>query len=164
MTIYFDEEGAVKLPLSCEETAEFAARTALDVLMCPYEAQINLLLTTNEEIRRMNKEFRQTDRETDVLSFPMIDFPSPGDFSRLEEMEDCFDPETGELMLGDIVISKDKVLEQAKDYGHSILREFSFLIVHSVLHLTGYDHMKEDERACMEDLQRMIMEKAGIPR
>lgn len=80
----------------------------------------------------------------------MIDFPAPGNFEGLEERDDCFDPETGELTLGDIVISKEKVLEQAEAYGHSVLREFAFLIVHSVLHLTGYDHMENAERACME--------------
>ena len=134
------------------------------MLGCPYEAQINLLLTTNEQIHQMNLEFRNVDRPTDVLSFPMIEFETPGDFDGLEEREDCFDPETGELTLGDIVISKEKVLEQAEAYGHSVLREYAFLIVHSVLHLTGYDHMEAKERAMMEARQRQIMEKAEILR
>ena len=138
MTLYFEEEGAVTLPLDCEKTGRVAVETALDILGCPYEAEVSLLLTTNEEIHRMNLEFRDVDRPTDVLSFPMIDLRSR-EFDGLEEREDCFDPETGELSLGDIVISKEKVLSQAEVYGHSVLREYAFLIVHSVLHLTGYD-------------------------
>lgn len=164
MTLYFEEEGNIRLPLDCEETAKMAVETALDVLGCPYEVQLSLLLTTNEQIHQMNFEFRNVDRPTDVLSFPMIEFKIPGDFEGLEEQEDCFDPETGELTLGDIVISKEKVLEQAKAYGHSVLREYTFLIVHSVLHLTGYDHMETEERAIMEARQRQVMEKAEILR
>lgn len=164
MTLYFEEEGTQKLPLNCEEAARLAVETALDVLGCPYEAQINLLLTTNEQIHQMNLEFRNVDRPTDVLSFPMIEFETPGDFDGLEEREDCFDPETGELTLGDIVISKEKVLEQAEAYGHSVLREYAFLIVHSVLHLTGYDHIDEEERLVMEEKQRAILERLNILR
>ena len=73
MTLYFEEEGAVTLPLDCEKTGRVAVETALDILGCPYEAEVSLLLTTNEEIHRMNLEFRDVDRPTDVLSFPMID-------------------------------------------------------------------------------------------
>lgn len=164
MTLYFEEEGAVTLPLDCEKTGRVAVETALDILGCPYEAEVSLLLTTNEEIHRMNLEFRDVDRPTDVLSFPMIDFAVPGNFDGLEEREDCFDPETGELSLGDIVISKEKVLSQAEAYGHSVLREYAFLIVHSVLHLTGYDHMDPSERSVMEEQQRRIMEALNISR
>lgn len=164
MTLYFEEEGAVTLPLDCEKTGRVAVETALDILGCPYEAEVSLLLTTNEEIHRMNLEFRDVDRPTDVLSFPMIDFAVPGNFDGLEEWEDCFDPETGELSLGDIVISKEKVLSQAEAYGHSVLREYAFLIVHSVLHLTGYDHMEPSERSVMEEQQRRIMEALNILR
>lgn len=164
MTLYFEEEGAVTLPLDCEKTGRVAVETALDILGCPYEAEVSLLLTTNEEIHRMNLEFRDVDRPTDVLSFPMIDFAVSGNFDGLEEREDCFDPETGELSLGDIVISKEKVLSQAEAYGHSVLREYAFLIVHSVLHLTGYDHMEPSERSVMEEQQRRIMEALNILR
>ena len=164
MTLYFEEEGAVTLPLDCEKTGRVAVETALDILGCPYEAEVSLLLTTNEEIHRMNLVFRDVDRPTDVLSFPMIDFAVPGNFDGLEEREDCFDPETGELSLGDIVISKEKVLSQAEAYGHSVLREYAFLIVHSVLHLTGYDHMEHSERSVMEEQQRRIMEALNISR
>ena len=94
----------------------------------------------------------------------MIEYETPGDLSGIEESADAFDPGTGELMLGDIVISKDRVIAQAEEYGHSVRREYAFLIAHSMLHLLGYDHMDEEERKVMEDRQREIMEKAGIPR
>ena len=164
MTLYFEEEGAIALTIECEELAEQVIETALDYIGCPYETQVNLLLTQNEQIHEMNREFREIDRPTDVLSFPMIDYPEPGTFDFLEEVDDCFDPESGELILGDIVISKEKVLEQAEEFGHSVRREYAFLIAHSVLHLTGYDHMEEEERMVMEQKQRDIMERLNILR
>ena len=94
----------------------------------------------------------------------MIDYPEPGTFDFLEEEEDCFDPESGELTLGDIVISKEKVLSQAEEYGHSPKREYAFLIAHSVLHLTGYDHMEEEERKTMERMQNEILNALNIVR
>lgn len=165
MSLYIEEEGEMTLPVETEEIARLVVDAALDYVACPYEAQVNLLLTTNEEIRKLNHEFRQIDRATDVLSFPMLDFAQPGDFSGVEEeVSDAFDPESGELLLGDIVISKDKVLEQAAAYGHSVKREYAFLIAHSMLHLCGYDHMEEDERAVMEKKQNEIMENIHILR
>ena len=137
---------------------------ALEYEGCPYEAEIDLLLTTDDEIHRMNEEFRQIDRATDVLSFPMLEYETPGDFSFVEEEAEAFNPESGELMLGDIVISKEKVLAQAEAYGHSPKREFAFLIAHSMLHLFGYDHMEEEERLVMEERQREIMETVQILR
>lgn len=164
MTLFFEEEGELKLPLACEQTARDIIAAALDFIGCPYEAEVNLLLTMNEEIREMNAQFRKIDRPTDVLSFPMVDYDRPADFSHLEDSDEYFDPESGELCLGDIVISKEKVLSQAQEYGHTILREYAFLIVHSVLHLTGYDHIEEDDRAVMEELQDQIMDKINILR
>ena len=131
---------------------------------CPYEAEVNLVLTDNEEIRRTNREFRDIDRETDVLSFPMLEYDRPGDFSHAEKDESCFNPDTGELILGDIMISVPKLNEQAEAYGHSQLREYAFLIAHSLLHLMGYDHMEPEEAALMEGRQREILEDLGITR
>ena len=164
MTLFLEEEGSVRLPFDVKETAELMIETVLEHEGCPYEAQVELLLTTDEEIHMMNREHRGIDRPTDVLSFPMLDVRTPGDLSGVEEMPDAFDPESGELMLGDIVISKDKVIAQAEEYGHSLKREYAFLIAHSMLHLLGYDHMEDGERMVMEKRQREIMEKAGIPR
>lgn len=164
MTVLFEEEGDLKLDLPCEELANKVILAAMDYVDCPYEAEVNLLLTMNEEIHEMNQNFRQIDRPTDVLSFPMVDYEVPGQFDFLEEADEYFHPESGELMLGDIVISKEKVMEQAEEYGHSVEREYAFLIAHSMLHLFGYDHMEEEERIEMETKQKEILEQLQILR
>jgi probable rRNA maturation factor len=164
MTLYFEEEGSLTLPLECEELAKKVIEAAIDYEDCPYETEVNLLLTMNEEIHQMNMEFREIDRPTDVLSFPMVDYNEPGQFDFLEDAFEYFHPESGELMLGDIVISKEKVVEQAAEYGHSIEREYAFLIAHSMLHLFGYDHMEDEERAVMESKQKEILERLQILR
>lgn len=165
MSLFIEEEGNTVLPFDIEATARLVVDAALEYADCPYEAEVNLLLTENEEIHEMNLEQREIDRATDVLSFPMIEYETPGDFSVIdEETGEAFNPETGELMLGDIVISKEKVLSQAEEYGHSPRREYAFLIAHSMLHLFGYDHMVDEERIVMEAKQREIMEIVGIPR
>lgn len=164
MRIYLENEEGPELDLDYMGIASLIAEGVLDYENCPYESQIELLLTNNDEIRRINSEFRGIDHPTDVLSFPMIDYESPADFSSLEEDGSNFDPETGELILGDIVISKEKVIAQAEEYGHSVKREFAFLIAHSMLHLLGYDHMEEEERLVMEEKQRSILANVGIER
>ena len=164
MTLIFEEEGELSLDLPCEELAKKVIEAALDYEDCPYEVEVNLLLTMNDEIREMNQNFRQIDRATDVLSFPMIDYEEAGNFDFLEDVMDVFHPESGELMLGDIVISKEKVISQAEEYGHSVEREYAFLIAHSMLHLFGYDHMEDDERIVMEAKQKEILEQLQILR
>lgn len=164
MTLLFEEEGDLQLPLETKELAEEVIEAALDYERCPYEATVSLLLTMNNEIQEMNRNFREIDRATDVLSFPMIAYEEAGTFDFLEEDESAFDPESGELVLGDIVISKERVIAQSEEYGHSIRREYAFLIAHSMLHLMGYDHMEEEERAVMEQKQRDILEQLGITR
>ena len=150
--------------MPCKELAEKVINAALDYADCPYETEVNLLLTMNNEIQEMNCNFREIDRPTDVLSFPMIDYEEAGNFDFLEDVMDAFHPESGELMLGDIVISKEKVISQAEEYGHSIEREYAFLIAHSMLHLFGYDHMEDDERLEMEQKQKEILEILQIVR
>jgi probable rRNA maturation factor len=165
MTLDFENESGKDLGLELYELAEEVIEASLDYMDCPYEAQVSLLLTDNEEIHSLNLQHRQIDRPTDVLSFPMVDYETPGDFGFLEEEgSDCFDPDSGELMLGDIVISMDKVLEQAEEYGHSVKREYAFLITHSMLHLMGFDHMTPEDAAQMEQLQEEILKQLNILR
>ncbi len=164
MTLFFEEEGTLELAIPCEELAKKVIEEAIEYVDCPYETEVNLLLTMNEEIHQMNLEFREIDRPTDVLSFPMVDYDEAGEFDFLEDAFEYFNPETGELMLGDIVISKEKVISQAEEYGHSIEREYAFLIAHSMLHLFGYDHMEEEERMVMEAKQKEILERLQILR
>lgn len=165
MTINIEYEAEEKLELPYEEVIKQVVVDALDYENCPYEAEVNVLLMDNEEIRQINRGSRNIDSPTDVLSFPMADYDSPSDFERLEEMaNDYFNPETGELLLGDIVISVDKVREQAEKYGHSETRELAFLVAHSMLHLCGYDHMVDGERLVMEKKQEEILKRGGYER
>ena len=162
MTIILEQEYDKDLGINYKEIAEKVINYALDYEKCPYEAEISLTLTDNQGIHEVNKEFRQMDKPTDVLSFPLVEYEIPGEFDFLEDEDSCFNPETGELMLGDILISLDKVLEQAKEYGHSITREYAFLIAHSMLHLMGYDHMEPLEAKVMENKQTEILNALEI--
>ncbi|MCI8662823.1 MAG: rRNA maturation RNase YbeY [Hungatella sp.] len=165
MTIQMDYEAEKKLEIPCEEIIRDIISAALDYEQCPYEAEINVVLTDNPGIRQVNREYRQIDAPTDVLSFPMLEYVTPSDFSQAEDMfADCFNPESGELMLGDIMISVDKVTEQAEKYGHSQKRELAFLVAHSMLHLFGYDHMEDAQRLVMEQKQNEILESRGYTR
>lgn len=165
MTFYVENETEVSFPFDVEALVQLVAEAVLETEDCPYESQVNVLLTDNEGIREFNRTYREIDRETDVLSFPNLDFEKEGEFDIEEEREaDYFDPDTGELILGDIILSVDKVMEQAESYGHSTKREFAFLIAHSMLHLCGYDHMEKEEAEVMEGKQEGILVSLGITR
>ena len=164
MTITIDYETEKKLEFDYEDYIHRVIEKAMDYEDCPYEAEINVLITDNEQIRQINAENRGIDAPTDVLSFPMVEYETPADFDALEDMWEVFHPETGELLLGDIVLSVDKIKSQAEEYGHSVERELSFLVAHSMLHLFGYDHVEEEERAIMEQKQREILQQLSITR
>lgn len=110
------------------QLANRVAHKILETEQCPYEASVNLVITDNEEIKEVNAQFRNINAPTDVLSFPMIPFPSPADYSIIEDQDEYFDLDTDELLLGDVMISVDRVYAQAEEYGHSTEREFSFLL------------------------------------
>jgi probable rRNA maturation factor len=165
VSFYIEEECKIPFSFSYRELAEQVVEFCLEHEHFPYEAEVNLTLTDNKGIRAINQEYRQIDRPTDVLSFPMLSYERAGDFSFLEaECDNDFNPDTGEAILGDIIISVDKVLEQAEQFGHSPRREFAFLIVHSMLHLFGYDHIEEGDAAIMEPKQREILEAMHLSR
>ena len=130
------------------------------------ECEVSLLFVDNDEIREINNETRQIDRETDVLSFPMLDYENKKIFKEWyknhEFSESDFDGE--ELVLGDIVLSLEKALEQSKEYNHSYEREASYLVVHSVLHLLGYDHMEDEDKVIMRKREEEILGKLNIIR
>lgn len=127
-----------------------------------HKCHIDISIVKNEEIREINNQYREKDYATDVLSFPMIECKN-GEF--LEDINFCKDLDTGNLMLGDMIISFEKVLEQAQEFAHSNEREFAFLTVHSVLHLLGYDH-EENEADCdiMQAKEKEILNELGINR
>ena len=162
MTELFVENNQSKIEITDEiaETAKRACEETLSYENCDFDAQISLTFVDNEEIRRLNKEFRQKDAATDVLSFPMLEFDEHGDI-----IDADYDVDGGEIVLGDIVISAERALLQAEEYGHSFLREVTFLVVHSMLHLLGYDHVaSEEEETRMRKKQTEILEKMGITR
>lgn len=163
MTITIENEYSGPMPENWKKIIDDIIEEAIDYVECPYEASVEVLLTDNEEIHEINLEQRDIDRPTDVLSFPMNDYPAPADFSEIEDMG-TFDPDSGELMLGDIVVSMDKVASQAEEFGHSRERELAFLIAHSMLHLFGFDHMEEEERIEMEAKQEEILANKGYTR
>ena len=165
MTILVENEAERELDFDYEEVIKSVINKTLETENCPYETEVNVLLTGNGELHTANKEFRGIDRPTDVLSFPMVDYEFPSDFSFVDKNPESYlNPETDELLLGDIMISVDKVYEQADEYGHSRKREFAFLIAHSMLHLLGYDHIDEAERKVMEVKQEAILDALGITR
>lgn len=166
MTIQIDNEYTKEISIDYEGIIHSVVEGALTHENCPYEAEVSVLLTGNDEIAVMNRDFRGINAPTDVLSFPMSEYETPADFSAFDsdEYSDSFNPETGELILGDIVISVDKVYEQAQLYGHSPERELGFLTAHSMLHLMGYDHIEDSERTLMEERQREILDQLGLKR
>lgn len=128
--------------------------------------EVSLVFVDNEEIREINNETRRIDKETDVLSFPMLDFTKghvfKDDYKNYEFDETYMDGK--ELVLGDIVLSLEKALEQSKEFNHSFYREASYLVIHSVLHLLGYDHMEDDEKKVMRGREEYILNKLNILR
>ena len=165
MTSYVENETDVSFPFTMQEILEQIMETVLETENCPYETTVNLLLTDRNGIREYNREYRDLDKETDVLSFPNIPFIKAGDFTVVEEDEAAyFDPDSGELVLGDIILSADHVAAQAQEHGHSLLREFAFLTAHSMFHLCGYDHMTPQEAAIMERKQEEVLEQLKITR
>lgn len=165
MTIQLEYEAEEKFSFDYESLIRRVIEAACDYAGCPYEVEVNLVVTDGEGIRKLNREFRKMDMPTDVLSFPMLSYENPGDFSFLkEEPVEYFNPDTGELLLGDIMINYDRVISQAESYGHSAERELAFLTAHSMFHLFGYDHMEERERVEMEEKQENLMQILGILR
>ena len=154
MTVYYDYSAETKLHIPYKKITERVIEAVLKDRSVESACEVSVSVVDNDRIRSINKEFRNIDRSTDVLSFPMNE---PFDYTE-------FNPVSGELSLGDVVISAEKVISQAEEYGHTRTREYAFLICHSILHLLGYDHMEDDEREEMEELQRNILSGLGYKR
>ncbi|MDE6435088.1 MAG: rRNA maturation RNase YbeY [Lachnospiraceae bacterium] len=165
MTILLENEADIDCELDYKGIAKQVVDASLDYVKCPYECQINILLTDNAGIQMTNHHMRGMDAPTDVLSFPTIPFRSEADFSIVEEdVTAYFDADSGELLLGDIMISLERMISQAKEYNHSIKREYAFLLAHSMLHLSGFDHMEKEEQIHMEQMQEAILQSIGYTR
>lgn len=165
MTINFENEQEDAIDLDPESVAKQVIIQSLDDNNCPYDVDVNVMLVDEETIQSINKSYRKIDAVTDVLSFPLIEYKEAGIFDEEELLaQDAFHPDSGELMLGDIVICIPRMKQQAIEYGHDQKREFAFLVAHSMLHLFGYDHMTETEAFVMEQKQRAVLDKLNIKR
>lgn len=153
--IYFsNRQKEVMLPEGLRTNIRECCEEALTEEQIEDNAEVSVTVVDNTEIRELNREHRNKDSVTDVLSFPMS-----------EDGEFDVNPDTGRIMLGDIVISAPRAEEQAKEYGHSLMRELCFLATHSMFHLLGYDHEVSDEdEKIMFDKQGRVLEKLGITR
>ncbi|MBR5316101.1 MAG: rRNA maturation RNase YbeY [Firmicutes bacterium] len=150
MNIYFEEGQQVTDEILA--TMEASAKYCLELEGIDEErAEISVTFVEAEEIRELNRDYRDNDKVTDVLSFPQFD-----------DLNDI--PDFGEICLGDVVICKDRAMEQAEEFGHSFEREIIYLFTHSILHLLGYDHMEEEEKKEMRAREEEVMTHLGIGR
>lgn len=156
----YNKQKALTLSKEILKLIEKAARLCVKRENFSHPCEATITLTDNETIREINREHREIDKATDVLSFPLLEFVDgqadiqPGDL----------DPETNQVLLGDIIISVEKALEQAENYGHSFEREMAFLTVHGMLHLLGHDHEDEQEEKIMFAKQDAVLEEMGLKR
>lgn len=147
-----NSQNKIKLPIGIKSIVKKACLQTLLSENFFHNAEINVTFVDDEEIKRLNSEFRNLDKSTDVLSFPLG-----------EDGEYDINPETNAAMLGDVVISLEHAVAQADTYGHSLKRETAFLTVHSVLHLLGYDHVNsEDEDKIMRIKQSAVLQNMGL--
>lgn len=142
-----------------------AINASLKTLGVAMETEFSVMIIDNDEMQNVNKEQRGKDSTTDVLSFPMYEL-SGFDSSALKDFfsDEQPNPESNAYYMGDMLLSWDKIVEQSEDYGHSIDRELSFLVVHSVLHIFGYDHMNDSDEEQMKRMQKEILESIGLDR
>ncbi|MDO4743801.1 MAG: rRNA maturation RNase YbeY [Clostridia bacterium] len=149
-----------KVTKDIRDLVRLAVKTSLEYMEFPIKSEISVMFTDNEEIRQLNRKHRGIDRATDVLSFPLFEYDEDGNI--IEEYLD-FSP-SGEMVLGDIVISLERANEQAEEYGHSFEREIGFLTVHSMLHLFGFDHETQEDEEEMFGYQKEILDKMELYR
>mgnify|MGYP000997129720 CR=1 FL=1 len=142
MKIYIDNrQDKIEISGNMVEILELAIKESLLLEKDSTNYEISISIVDNREIRDLNREYRNIDKETDVLSFPI-------------------DEDFGDMpLLGDIIISGEKALEQSIEYGHSLIREMTYLTVHSMFHLMGYDHMEEEEKRIMREKEERVMAK-----
>lgn len=155
-----NEQDKIEFNEELENIIQKAVMTTMEVLECSdTDCEVSVLITDNEGIREINREMREIDAPTDVLSFPILEFDDDGVM-----IEESGDYDGDLLLLGDIVISLERAKAQSEEYGHSLLREVGFLAAHSTLHLMGFDHMNETDAKVMQAHEKTIMEKMNLKR
>ncbi len=150
--IITNKQKAVKIPTGLRMLIRRCCHAVLELEKFEGPAEISVTFTDNEEIKKLNAQYRNIDAATDVLSFPMG-----------ENGEYDTNMETGAKILGDIVISVEKAVEQAEAFDHSLQREIAYLTAHSVLHLLGYDHVENMEKVRMREKEELVMDQLGLP-
>lgn len=152
---YYDEE--------MHQNLKNTITTAFSYLKPDFDLLVNVSIVSQEEIRELNRDNRQVDSVTDVLSFPMLEWCEPEKL--LEALSEYdYDPDSECVFLGDIILCKQRIEEQAKEYGHSLLRESVYLTLHGVLHLMGYDHIEESDKKIMRKKEEEILKILGSER
>lgn len=165
--IYIDNrQNKIEVTNEMEELLNNVVSFTLKEECVEVDFEVSVILIDNEEIKKINNEFRDINRETDVLSFPMLEYPAGKVFKEVYKVEQYNEKnlDEGHLVLGDMALSLEKVMEQSKEYGHSFNRELAYLTVHSMLHLLGYDHMEEGEKNVMRSREEYILEKLSMIR
>lgn len=159
MTIYFTNIGSRKFAIKrlLQGALKYLGQPSRDI-------EMSVSIVSPEEIQRLNKEFRNVDAVTDVLSFPTFDNPTRQILSVVTCSADAINPATGKINIGDVIICLDRAKEQAVSYGHSLKRELSFLALHGMLHLLGYDHIEPYDEKQMNELQDTILNKMHLTR
>jgi len=158
MNILIDNrQDKVKNVAEIEVLVEEAIKKVLELEDLQEDYEISVSFVDNDEIRKLNKYYRGIDQETDVLSFPLEEF-------ELVEEDEINEVEEERVLLGDIVISLEKAMEQAQEYGHSFEREVAYLTVHGMLHLLGYDHMEEKEKKMMREKEEAVLAELNLSR
>ena len=158
MTIYFTNVGIHKF------TIKRLIKGALKSLGQPTQIEMSLSIVSPQQIQELNRQYRNVDSVTDVLSFPTVDNPSRGVLDVNSFPQDTINPKTGKLNIGDVIICLERAVEQAAEYGHSLKRELCFLSLHGLLHLLGYDHVEPQDEQQMNELQEEILNSCGITR
>jgi len=136
---------------------EDSVANTLKIFLQEENFEVSVLIVDNNFIKELNRNYRNVNKETDVLSFPIFEFKNGQLQEDIVVVED-------EIPLGDIVISIEKAVQQAKEFGHSLEREVAYLTVHSVLHLLGFDHIEEDDRKVMRKYEEQILDSMGLTR
>ena len=161
MSVFIDNR---QMGIEVDEAMEALVERVVDKVLayeeCEEDYEVSISFVDNSEMRSLNNEYRGIDKETDVLSFPMVEFIE----EELEEEDENAEYIDEEIALGDIVISMERALEQSEDYGHSFNRELAFLIVHGMLHLLGYDHEDEASEKEMFEKQETILKEMNLIR
>jgi len=161
MTIWINNDNDFDIFENYQSVIEDVVKACIEEENYPQNVEVSISLVDNEQIRKLNSEFRNIDKHTDVLSFPMINFKENSSLDDID-IKDCINIDTKEIVLGDIIISVEQAKKQSEEFNHSLKREIAFLTAHSMFHLMGYDHMQTQEEKIMIEKQKKVLSKLKI--